>query len=290
VALIGAPGTGKTSITGAIAAATGRQLQTFALGGMDDVFLTGIDRSYMHARPGEFMRRLIHSEHPSRWVAVLDEIDKIDPRPPHSPLATLLAVLDGSLNRALQVDRCYESLRVDLGGVLWVATGNRSEDIPAPLRDRLRVIHMAGYTGEQQIAIGRDYLLPRLLKAHEVGEEVQVPEETVEILVTGYPPSEGMRPLEQRLSAVVRRALRHHLVTNRPILVTPDLARSWLPSGEPERRIGFQVATVSTAAATGPARPGLRPTPAISPRRRLRRSSRRASEPSPLTSQGGPQP
>ncbi len=290
LALIGPPGVGKTSVAVSIAAATGRQLQTFALGGMDDVFLSGIDASYMHARPGELMRRLISSEHSSLWVGVLDEIDKIDPRPPHSPLATLLAILDPSQNKALQVDHCYEALRVDLSGVLWIATGNDLDAIPAPLRDRMRVLHIPAQTREEQVAIGRDYLLPRLLKDNDIDDQVlQLPEETVEALVTGYPPSEGMRPLEQRLTAVVRRALRHHLVTHRPIRVTPELARSWLPSGEPERRIGFQVQPAGVTPRAGQARVVGR-APAVSPRRRLRRSSPRAPETSPHVSTGGGQP
>jgi ATP-dependent Lon protease len=290
LALIGPPGVGKTSVAISIAAATGRQLETFALSGMDDVFLSGVDSSYMHARPGEFMRRLMHGEHPSRWVAVLDEIDKIDVRPPHSPLATLLAILDPSQSRSLQIDHCYEALRVDLTGVLWICTGNDASAIPAPLLDRMRVLHIPAYTREEQVAIGRDYLLPRLLKDNDIDDEVlQLPEETVAALVTGYPPSEGMRPLEQRLTTVVRRALRHHLDMNRPIRVTPDLARSWLPSGEPERRIGFQVQPAGVTPRAGQARVVGR-APAVSPRRRLRRSSPRAPETSPPVSTGGGQP
>jgi hypothetical protein len=224
-------------------------------------------------------RLLASGRHPSELVIHLDEIDKVDLRSERSPVPTLLSLLDPSQNHAWQDHHLHVPL--NLSAAYFTAAANTLSPIPAPLLDRMRVLRINAYTREEQIAIGCQYLRPRLLQRFGVGDEVlRVPDLTVESLVTGYPPSEGMRPLEQRLTAVVRRALRHHMVTRRPILVTPGLAREWLPAGEAERRIGFQIPHPRPSQRADAA--GMtRRVPTASPRRRLRRPMPRLPEADP---------
>jgi hypothetical protein len=287
--LVGPAGTGKTTVAASIAAATGRHLETIALGGADDVYLVGTAQEYLHSGIGAVARLLASGRHPSELVIHLDEIDKVDLRSERSPVPVLLSLLDPSQNHAWQ-DHHLHGVRLDLSAAFFIATANTLATIPAPLQDRMRLLRINAYTREEQIAIGCQYLRPRLLQRFGVGDEVlRVPDLTVESLVAGYPPSEGMRPLEQRLTAVVRRALRQHMVTRRPILVTPELARSWLPAGEAERRIGFQVPPAGVTSRTGPA-PVMRRAPAVSPRRRLRRSSSRMPGTDPARAIRGERP
>jgi len=173
-----------------------------------------------------------------------------------------------------------------LVAVPGAGTSNIEDDIPAPLKDRLETIRLAAYTREEQVAIGRGHLLPRLTKGRGMtGRVLQLDPEVVESLVFDFPPSEGMRALEHRLATVLQRARRHHLETGRPIRVTVDLARAWVGEPAAERRIGFQVAggipsgragrptssppsarTVTTPRACGCPQPGRgRPSPGARP-------------------------
>ena len=250
--LVGPPGTGKTSIAWAIATASRRHLESFALAGSDTVFLIGSDRAYMGARPGEIVRRLISSgRHPSELVVLLDEIDKLTRHPARDPLPVILHLLDPSRNHAVN-DEYLDGVDLDFSEAAFVATANDEAEIPAPLKDRLRLIRLPGYTRDEQIAIGSTHILPRMLQHLAIGEELQIGTEVVECLVAGYPLSKGLRQLEQRLTTVVSRGLRCHLETGRPIRVDPSWARSWVRVGEAATAIGFRVVPAGPAVPSHP--------------------------------------
>jgi ATP-dependent Lon protease len=239
--LVGPPGTAKTSIAAAIAGAAKRKLERFPLGGADDVYLVGADRAYTGARPGEIVRRLHASgRHPSELIVLLDEIDKLSRNAARDPLPVLLALLDPSQNREFQ-DQFLDSVRIDLSGTLFIATANDEAAIPGPLKDRMRVLRLPGYTREEQVAIGSDYILPRLLERLAISDQVRVAADVVESLVCDFPLSEGLRQLEHRISSVVFRGLRCHVETDRNMWVDADLARSWVRSEETKQPIGFRV-------------------------------------------------
>ena len=237
--LVGPPGVGKTSIAGAIASAAGRRLERIPVGGLDDIYLLGADRTYTRARPGEILRRLRSAHaHPTEVVFLLDEIDKVPPGSEHSALPVLLALLDPSQNREWR-DHFLDEVPIDLSGALFVATANEEQAIPAPLKDRLRFIRLPAYTAAQQLAIGRSHLLPKLMSDLGIEGEVTVDASAMSSLVHDHPPSQGCRQLEQRLQVVLSRALRTHLEFGVSVTVDAALARAWV---EPERHqtLGFR--------------------------------------------------
>jgi ATP-dependent Lon protease len=242
--LVGPPGVGKTSIAGAIASAAGRRLERIPVGGLDDIYLLGADRSYTRARPGEIVRRLRSARaNPSEVVFLLDEIDKVPPGSEHPALPVLLALLDPSQNREWR-DHFLDEVPIDLSGALFIATANDEKAIPAPLKDRLRFIHLPAYTAAQQLAIGRSHLLPKLMRDLGIEGEVRVDPSALSSLVHDHPPTDGCRQLEQRLQVVLSRALRTHLEFGVSVTVDAALARDWV---EPEfhRALGFHTTSPS---------------------------------------------
>jgi ATP-dependent Lon protease len=239
--LIGPPGTGKTSIATSIATAAKRHMESIGLAGADTVFLLGSDSAYMGARPGEIVRRLLSSQKFSGDLTILlDEVDKINRAPMRDPLPVILHLLDPSRNHAVN-DQYLDGVDLDFSQTLFIATANEEADIPAPLKDRLRLVRLFGYSREEQIEIAFAHILPGILARLDITDEVELSPEVVECMVADYPLSQGMRQLGQRLSTVVSRALRCHLETGKAIHVNADVARSWVGVGERSKAIGFQV-------------------------------------------------
>ncbi|HUY57505.1 MAG TPA: hypothetical protein VMV12_06725 [Candidatus Micrarchaeaceae archaeon] len=135
-----------------------------------------------------------------------------------------------------------DEVPIDLSGALFIATANDEQAIPAPLKDRLRFIHLSVYTAAQQLAIGRSHLLPKLLLDLGIEGEVAVGASALSSLVHDHPPSDGCRQLEQRLRLVLGRALRAHLEFAVSVVVDADLARDWVPPAQ-ERSLVLSAAS-----------------------------------------------
>ncbi|MBL9105862.1 MAG: endopeptidase La [Myxococcales bacterium] len=201
--LAGPPGVGKTSLGQSIADATGRPFVRIALGGVrDEAEIRGHRRTYVGALPG----RLIHAMKKSgkkNPVILLDEIDKLGNSWMGSPEAALLEVLDPEQNKTF-TDH-YLELPFDLSEAMFIVTANSLETLSAPLRDRLEIIEISGYTAEEKLRIARDHLLPRQLGRHAIGEgTLTVTDDALLAIVRDYTREAGVRQLERELTKLCR--------------------------------------------------------------------------------------
>jgi len=203
--LVGPPGVGKTSIGQAVADATGRKLVRVALGGMrDEAELRGHRRTYIGARPGRLVEQ-IRRGGTMDPVVLLDELDKVGNSAWGNPAAALLEILDPEQNHAF-VDH-YIEVPFDLSRALFVATANELENIPAPLRDRLEVLRIEGYTRDEKRVIAKRHLLQKV--AENAGlepEDVQFTDAAIEAAISGWTREAGVRQLQRVLGKLFRHA------------------------------------------------------------------------------------
>src|SRR5688500_10830624 len=190
---VGPPGTGKTSLGEAIGTAIGREFYRISVGGVrDEAEIRGHRRTYVGAMPGLLIQALrrVQVKDP---VLMIDEIDKMSGGGPSGdPTAAMLEVLDPSQNDQF-VDH-YLNLPFDLSSVLFICTANNLFDIPAPLRDRMEIIKIAGYTVEEKIEIAWRYLLPRLLEEHGITDkDIQFTDESLSFISNRYSREAGLR-------------------------------------------------------------------------------------------------
>lgn len=249
---IGPPGVGKTSLGKSIARALGREFVRLSLGGVrDEAEIRGHRRTYVGALPGRIIQGLKQAG-TNNPIFMLDEVDKIGMDFRGDPSSALLEVLDPEQNNTF-VDH-YLAVPFDLSSVIFITTGNMVDTIPSPLRDRMEIIYLSGYTEEEKIGIAKNYLVPKQLDAHGItGKTLKISDEALRYITTHYTREAGVRNLEREIARLCRKIARAIAEGNnkKTFLITPKNITKYLgvPKFLPEEEIEKEQVGVATGLA-----------------------------------------
>ncbi len=207
ICFVGPPGVGKTSIGKSVAEALNRKFFRFSLGGMrDEAEIKGHRRTYIGAMPGKIIQSL-KTVGVANPVIMLDEIDKIGASFQGDPASALLEVLDPEQNSNF-LDH-YIDLRFDLSNILFIATANQMDTIPAPLLDRMEIMKLSGYIMEEKVQIATRYLIPKQLREHGLQKgDVDIDKQGLRMIINGYAREAGVRSLENNIKRIMRKSTR----------------------------------------------------------------------------------
>ncbi len=246
---VGPPGVGKTSLGKSIAKAMGRKFTRMSLGGIhDEAEIRGHRRTYIGALPGRIIQS-IKTAGTNNPVFMLDEVDKIGMDFRGDPSSALLEVLDPEQNFSFQDN--YLEVPFDLRKVLFVATANLLDPIPAALRDRMEVIQLPGYTQQEKTEIARRFLVPKQMENHGLtAKHVEVTDEVLVALVQAYTKEAGVRNLERELANVMRKVARG-VAEGRKRKTVVDMKKLEDYLGPPRFEYGELEAEDQTGSATG---------------------------------------
>jgi len=249
LALVGPPGVGKTSLGRSVARAMGRKFVRMSLGGIhDEAEIRGHRRTYIGALPGRIIQN-VKTAGTNNPVFMLDEVDKIGMDFRGDPSSALLEVLDPEQNNTFQDN--YLEVPFDLSKVLFIATGNLIDPIPAALRDRMEIIQLPGYTQQEKIEIGKRFLIPKQMENHGLNEKrIQITDEAMTELVQAYTKEAGVRNLERELANIMRKVARS-VAEGRKRKTVVDRKKLVEFLGPPRWEYGELEAEDQTGAATG---------------------------------------
>lgn len=214
ICLVGPPGVGKTTLAFSIAKAIKRNFTKISVGGInDEAEILGHRRTYLGANPGKIIDGMKRAKS-NNPVFLIDEIDKMTKDYKGDPASAMLEVLDCNQNKYFKDN--YIDEEFDLSDVMFILTANNIDGIPAPLKDRLEIINITGYTELEKLDIAKKYLIPKILKEHNL-KEINILDEAILTIIRNYTKEAGVRELERQLSKVIRKIITNKLISKEKV-------------------------------------------------------------------------